>query len=199
MTTISREVFHSVTRLTSVLATTPRLHFGEMVSVKVRIPAHYVSTTLTAFAADVDGNRNYARVADQDGILVAPAIPDGHKKTFVNTNVNTTTDTITVTSHGYQNEEEIALTTTGTLPAPLATGTLYYIINAAANTFKLTTVKADAAKVVDITDQGSAGATHTVQSSRWMTLPASLIACGAVRLVTDSDDSTKDIEIIKQG
>jgi len=46
-------------------------------------------------------------------------------------------DTITSTAHGLSNGNLVLLTTTVTLPAPFALSTPYYVINSAANTFKL--------------------------------------------------------------
>jgi hypothetical protein len=56
----------------------------------------------------------------------------------------------------------VILTTTGTLPAGLTTGTIYYVINASATTFKLATNSDNAftGTAIDITDTGTG--THTV-------------------------------------
>lgn len=59
----------------------------------------------------------------------------------------------------------VYFTTTGTLPAGLSTGTLYYLYHVSANTFKVCTsyknsVGSAAGTVIDITDAGSG--THTV-------------------------------------
>lgn len=81
-----------------------------------------------------------------------------------------TTDIITSAAHGLQNGDPVVLTTTGTLPAGLATSTVYYVIEAATNTFKLaaveppiryTTGTLGPAPVppIDITDTGTG--THT--------------------------------------
>ena len=61
-----------------------------------------------------------------------------------------------------QTHTAVVLTTTGTLPAGLATGTVYFIIKTAATTFKLATTiaNADAGTAIDITDVGSG--VHTV-------------------------------------
>lgn len=56
----------------------------------------------------------------------------------------------------------VTLTTTGTLPAGLATSTIYFIIKVSANTFKLATTiaNAEAGTAINITDAGTG--THTV-------------------------------------
>lgn len=68
-----------------------------------------------------------------------------------------TTDVITSNAHGLKDGDMVVLTTTGTLPAGLAIGTVYYVIQAATNTFKLAATANG--MPVDITDTGTG--THT--------------------------------------
>ena len=68
-----------------------------------------------------------------------------------------TNDTITSTGHGLYNGQIVSVSSTGTLPAPLAAGTKYYVTTSAANTFKLSLTSGGTA--VDITSIGSG--THT--------------------------------------
>ena len=79
-----------------------------------------------------------------------------------------TTDIITSNAHGLQNGDAVVLTTTDTLPAGLATSTVYYVIEATTNTFKLSltrpprgykTGSGEAPPAVNITDTGTG--THT--------------------------------------
>jgi len=80
-----------------------------------------------------------------------------------------TTDICTSAAHGLKNGDMVVLSTTTTLPAGLATSTVYWVMEAATNTFKLsassvpnyTTGEAGSppAPVVDITDTGTG--THT--------------------------------------
>lgn len=79
-----------------------------------------------------------------------------------------TTDIITSAAHGLKNGDAVVLTTTNTLPAGLATSTVYYVIEAATDTFKLsalpvnwyTTGEANPVPpAVDVTDTGTG--THT--------------------------------------
>jgi hypothetical protein len=79
-----------------------------------------------------------------------------------------TTNTITSGAHGLQNGDAVVLTTTNTLPAGLATSTIYYVIEATANTFKLAatpppreyiTGSGGVPDEIDITDTGTG--THT--------------------------------------
>ena len=71
------------------------------------------------------------------------------------------TDQLYIAAHAFASEMLLQLTTTGTLPAGLATGTDYYVIVVDANYISLATTRA-LAKVgtaVDITDSGTG--THT--------------------------------------
>ena len=78
------------------------------------------------------------------------------------------TDIITSNTHGLKNGDKVVLTTTDTLPTGLATATVYYVIEATTNTFKLsatpvrnytTGVAAEIFKAVDVTNTGTG--THT--------------------------------------
>jgi len=77
---------------------------------------------------------------------------------FVDGDVNTGDETITETAHGLQDDDVVTLTTTGTLPAGLATATTYYVVSAATNTLKLSLTKGGSA--VNIT-AAAGGGTHT--------------------------------------
>lgn len=81
----------------------------------------------------------------------------------VNSAVNTSTDQVTITSHGFTTGDKGQLTSTGTLPAGLSTSTDYFIIAVDANTIKFASSLANAlaGTAIDITDQGSSGATNT--------------------------------------
>lgn len=70
-----------------------------------------------------------------------------------------TTDVITSNSHGLKNGDMVVLTTTDTLPAGLATSTVYYVVQATTNTFKLSTTSGREGAPVNITDTGTG--THT--------------------------------------
>lgn len=69
------------------------------------------------------------------------------------------TDLLTSNAHGLKNGDMVVLTTTTTLPAPLATSTVYYVRNATTNTFQLASTADKSATVIDITDTGTG--THT--------------------------------------
>ena len=80
-----------------------------------------------------------------------------------------TTDICTSAAHGLKNGDPVVLTTTTTLPAGLATSTVYYVIEATTNTFKLSLTECPTyttgvagsppVPIVDITDTGTG--THT--------------------------------------
>lgn len=85
--------------------------------------------------------------------------------TFVDGNVTVASDQITLTAHTFIAYQRVRLTTTGTLPAGLATGTDYYVIKIDANTVALASSRANAllGTAVDIT-AAAGGGTHTITS-----------------------------------
>jgi hypothetical protein len=70
-----------------------------------------------------------------------------------------TTDVITSSAHGLVNGNKIILTTSDTLPAGLALATVYYVVEAAANTFKVSLIAGTDGTPADITSTGTG--THT--------------------------------------
>lgn len=64
--------------------------------------------------------------------------------TFTSADVATGTDNITLTGHNFVTLDKLQVTTSGTLPAPLAVSTDYYVINVGANTIQLATSAANA-------------------------------------------------------
>lgn len=89
---------------------------------------------------------------------------------FATTDVSAANDTITETAHGLVTGDAITLSTTGTLPDPLATSTTYYVIRDDADTFKLATTAANATAgtQINITDTGSG--THTLTGGGTITV-----------------------------
>lgn len=62
----------------------------------------------------------------------------GNQQSFSTSSVSTTTPwAITLPSHGFIDRDPVKFTTTGTLPAPLTTGTIYYIGNSTTDTFQV--------------------------------------------------------------
>lgn len=78
--------------------------------------------------------------------------------------VDVSANTITAASHGYTTGLKCQTSSTGTLPAGITTATDYFVISVDANTIKLATslANAQAGTAIDLTDQGTNAATHTV-------------------------------------
>lgn len=72
---------------------------------------------------------------------------------------NATTNKLACVDHGYQDLDPITFATSGTLPAPLVVGTLYFVRDAATDDFKVALTANGTA--VDLTDTGSG--THTAR------------------------------------
>lgn len=64
---------------------------------------------------------------------------------------------VTWNNHGLANGQSVVLTTTGALPTGLSTGTTYYVVNRAANTFQLSATSGGSA----INTSGTQSGTHT--------------------------------------
>ena len=79
--------------------------------------------------------------------------------------VDTSANTFTQTAHGFTDNDGVYLDSTGTLPTAsgnvLSKTTKYYVVNSAANTFKLSELSGGSA--MGITDAGSG--THTIRSA----------------------------------
>ncbi len=79
----------------------------------------------------------------------------------VDSGVDVTGNELTSAAHGMATGRVVRVTTGGTLPAPLLVATDYYVISTGTNTFKLASslVNAQAGTAIDLTTQGSSGAT----------------------------------------
>lgn len=69
---------------------------------------------------------------------------------------------ISITNHGYQTGLAIQITTTNTLPTPLALNTTYYVIRISANTFEVASSYANAVAGTRITLSDVGAGTQTV-------------------------------------
>lgn len=69
---------------------------------------------------------------------------------------------VSLTAHGFQTGDQVYLTTTGALPTGLAANTLYYTVRIDANSFNLSTTRANAYAGTKITTTGSQSGVHTV-------------------------------------
>lgn len=91
---------------------------------------------------------------DLDSLIV-------RKATGTTFTADDTTDVITATAHGLSDGQAVVLKTTTTLPAGLATSTIYYVRDSTTNTLKLAATSGGAA--IDITSTGTG--THTLYRS----------------------------------
>ena len=82
--------------------------------------------------------------------------------TFTDSEVSVANDTITISDHGFQNNDTVRLTSTGTLPTGLSDSTTYYVISATKDTFQVSTSAGGSA--VNIT-AASGGGTHTARTN----------------------------------
>lgn len=82
---------------------------------------------------------------------------------FIDGDVTVGTDSIAETGHGLNTGDIVQLSSTGTLPAPLAAATDYFVIRVDADSFKLAASAQDAEDgvAIDITS-AAGGGTHTV-------------------------------------
>ena len=91
-----------------------------------------------------------------DSLLTEYGLNDGQAFTVTAAN-----DTIDIVSHGFSNGQQFVLTNEGgALPAGLSANTLYYVVSATTNTFKLSLTEGGSA--VDITGAGTG--THYLHS-----------------------------------
>ena len=106
-----------------------------------------------------DGDRKSRTVQIESQFAPSPGVI----RTFDPADVNTTLNTINITGHPYVNDQTIDFTTSGTLPDPIALNTDYYIVNATANDFQISTSKGGAP--LGLNDQGTG--THTIIQHDW--------------------------------
>jgi hypothetical protein len=101
-----------------------------------------VGNTITATNKNLNNFSTNTRAVVINGdnvVLDGNASYTSRTLSFNPSDVTTLTDTIAIANHGLTDGQEIQLTTTGTLPSPLATSTVYYIVQSANGTFKLST------------------------------------------------------------
>jgi hypothetical protein len=99
----------------------------------------------------------------------------GVDQTFVDGDVDVGNDEIdNLTAHGFQTGEgPVTLTSSGTLPAGLATATKYWIIRIDANTIAFADSRADALAGSKHTITAAAGTgTHTIETAEKLVIPA---------------------------
>ncbi len=137
-------------------------------AISVQIQSGVSTATQVKAAVDASGPAGIviATITGTPGTAQVTAV-SAPLATGVNSNVNTVADTITITANGYATGLTVRLTTTGTLPGGLALATNYFVIVVDANTFQLASSLANAVAgtAIDLTSQGSSGATNTVTAT----------------------------------
>lgn len=103
------------------------------------------------------GNRAVAKEIG-DGVSTSFVINHNLVSNSQSFTVDAGTDVFTAASHNLQDDDPVNVSSTTTLPDPLADSTTYWVINATDDTFQLATSAGGSA--VDLTDTGSG--THTV-------------------------------------
>jgi hypothetical protein len=122
----------------------------------------------------VDGDDLYSLVI----VPSSSSITINNGRAAISVTASTTTDTFTATKHGFINGDPVRFAGT-TLPGNITAGTMYYVRDAAADTFKVATARGNAA--VDlITTNGSS---VTVTPQEWSRL---FIKGEYIRLVANS-------------
>lgn len=111
-----------------------------------RVPANFLAcdgsqVSRTTFAA------LYAVLVYQSTVTISNASPS----------------VLTWNNHGLSNDDPILLTTTGSLPTGLSTGTKYYVVNASTNTFSLAATPGGTA----INTSSAGSGTHTAINAPW--------------------------------
>jgi hypothetical protein len=94
-----------------------------------------------------------------DGTDTSFALPHNLVENTQTVTVNATTDVFTAAGHGYQDLDPITFGTSGTIPAGLTVGTLYFVRDATEDTFKVSATPNGTA--VDVTTTGTG--THTTR------------------------------------
>lgn len=118
------------------------------------------------------------------GATVQAAAPATHLATGTASEVDATANSVAIPTHGLITGLKGQLTTTGTLPAGVTTGTDYFIIVVDSGNvqFASSLLNAQAGTAIDLTNQGSDGAVNTFT-------PTS-IAGGSIKLQKSNDGTT---------
>lgn len=101
----------------------------------------------------------YAVWYDKTGETTPPIVPGAFlirvriALAFDPLDVDTTDDTINIVDHALEEDQLVTFTSTGTLPAPLVSGTDYYVINPDSTSFQVSATLGGAA--IDLTTQGT--------------------------------------------
>lgn len=148
----------------STVTVSDTLTADQWIGAKIRFVTTYPGTSI-AFA-----RVGYGTVTDNtaiDGVNPATLTVSWDAEAATLTTVtktvtfDNTTETLTAATHPFNTGDAVRLTTDNTLPAELATGTTYYVIKTAANTFQLATSLANAIAGTALTFTDDGTGTHT--------------------------------------
>lgn len=136
-------------------------------------------TTTTEFAANTNTPSTYLEGVQGICAIASVTVTTPPAKTFT---ADPATDRLAITSHGFKTGLKGQVSTTTTLPAPLAATTDYFVIVVDANNIKLATTlaNAQAGTAIDITDAGAG--THT--------FTATALAGASVKIQASIDGTT---------
>ena len=95
----------------------------------------------------------YNAIATKTDLTLAPVSATAAGTAIAVTSVSATTNAFTLASHGYQNQQVLQVSSSGTIPAPLAASTNYYVVGRTSSTFQLAASLDGPA--IDLTDAGS--------------------------------------------
>lgn len=123
---------------------------------RTRIIPFTFNTTQTMV---VEVGAGYFRFHTQGSTLIA-GTPATYKVGGTATMTIAAPAVVTLTGHTYTNGDQITFTTTGALPTGLTVGTVYYVVNAATNTFQVSATSGGTA----ITTTGTQSGVHTVNT-----------------------------------
>jgi hypothetical protein len=159
-------------------AITVQIEDGVSTATQVKTAYDLVAAALALATVAVTGTGATAQV-----VAAATPLAGGE-----DSEVNTSTEEITIPAHGLNTGLKGQLTTTGTLPTGLSTGTDYFVIVVDENTIKLasTLANAIAGTAINLTSQGSSGAVNTFT-------PTALAGGGIKLQQTDADPSRFDL------
>lgn len=160
---------------------------GSAISVSIDVTA-VTGSTATQVKAAVDASVAASALISVAitgvGATVQAAAAATPLATGVASEVNTTANSVAIPAHGYTTGLKGQLTTTGTLPAGVTTGTDYYIIvvDSGNVSFASSLALALAGTALDLTDQGSSAGVHT--------FTATAIAGSSIKLQKSNDKVT---------
>jgi hypothetical protein len=100
-------------------------------------------------------------------------------ESFVGTISNASPGVVTSVAHGLLNGDAIQLTTTGGLPTGLSTGTTYYVVSKANDTFQLSATVGGSS----INTSSAGSGVHTVRVANWRLVSDAVYASKPVRLL----------------